>query len=171
VKSDGTFLLQNVADDTYRIFLWTLPPDYYLKAATLGPENVLEKGLSIRRGQDLSRLEVVVSSAGGRIEGQVLTEEELPSTGCIVVLIPEPRYRGQTALFKSSSTDQFGRFTLRGIPPGEYKLFAWDDIEPGSYQDPDFLRPYEEKGKSVHADAGGRVTIELKLIRGPGSES
>lgn len=170
VKPDGTFLLQNVADDTYRIFVGNVPPDYYLKAATLGPENVLEKGLSIRRGQDL-RLELVVSSAGGRIEGQVLTEEQLPATGCIVSLIPEPRYRSRTALFKSSTTDQFGRFTLRGIPPGEYKLFAWDDIEPDAYLDPDFLRPYEDKGKSVHVDAGGRVTIELRLIRGPGSGS
>ena len=171
VKSDGTFLLQNVADDAYRIFVENLPPDYYLKAATLGPENVLEKGLDIRHGQDLSRLELVVSSAGGRIEGQALTEEQLPATGCIVALIPEPRYRSQTAFFKSSTTDQFGHFTLRGIPPGEYKLFAWDDIEPGAYQNPDFLRPYEQKGKSVHVDEGGRVTIELRLIRGTGSES
>jgi len=100
-----------------------------------------------------------------------LTEEQLPATGCIVALIPEPRYRSQTALFKSSTTDQFGHFTLRGIPPGEYKLFAWDDIEPGAYQNPDFLRPYEQKGKSVHVDEGGRVTIELRLIRGTGSES
>src|SRR5205807_6163475 len=114
---------------------------------------------------------LVVSSAGGRIEGQALTEEQLPATGCIVALIPEPRYRSQTALFKSSTTDQFGHFTLRGIPPGEYKLFAWDDIEPGAYQNPDFLRPYEQKGKSVHVDEGGRVTIELRLIRGTGSES
>src|SRR5207245_4909272 len=53
-----SFLLQNVADDAYRIFVENLPPDYYLRAATLGPENVLEKGLDIRHGQDLSRLEL-----------------------------------------------------------------------------------------------------------------
>ncbi len=162
VKADATFVLQNVADDNYRIFVSPLPPDVYLKAATLGADNVLEKGLTISRGQDLGRLELVLSSAAGQIEGQVLTDEQLPANGSIVALIPEQRRRNQTWLFKSAATDQFGRFTLRGIAPGEYKLFAWNDIEPGAY--PDFLRRYEEKGKLMHIDETSRVTTELKLI-------
>lgn len=163
VKPDGTFVLQNVAEDNYRIFIGQLPPDFYLKSATLGTDNVLEKGLTISHGQD-GRLELVLSSAAGRVEGRVLTEDELPANGSTVALIPEQRRRNQTWLFKSATTDQFGRFTLRGIAPGEYKLFAWNDVEPGAYQDPEFLRRYEEKGKLVHIDEASRVTTELKLI-------
>lgn len=44
-------------------------------------------------------------------------------------------------------TDQYGRFLLRGIPPGEYKLLAWEELEPRAYLDENFLRPIEEKAQ------------------------
>lgn len=52
----------------------------------------------------------------------------------------------------------------RGIPPGEYKIFAFEEIEPGAYQDADFLRPYEERGETLRVVEGGRHGARLKLI-------
>jgi hypothetical protein len=34
---------------------------------------------------------------------------------------------------------------METVPPGSYKLFAWDDVEPGIWWDPDFLKNYEDK--------------------------
>lgn len=31
---------------------------------------------------------------------------------------------------------------MRNVARGDYKLFAWEDIEPGAYNDPDVLRRY-----------------------------
>jgi hypothetical protein len=39
------------------------------------------------------------------------------------------------------------RFTLRGIVPGDCKLFAWEDTEADTYQDVDSLHPYEERSE------------------------
>ena len=55
---------------------------------------------------------------------------------------------------------------IRGIPPGDYKLFAWaDELELWSWMDPAVLAPYENQGKSVSVEAGGRVTVDLQTIR------
>ncbi len=59
---------------------------------------------------------------------------------------------------------QNGQFSVRGIAPGDYKLFAWEAIEEGAYQDPEFLRPYEERGKPIHVDEGSRLNSQLQLI-------
>ncbi len=163
LKADGTFVLKNVSGDLYDVTLAGAPEDFYLKAARLDSDNVLEAGLSLARGREPGTLELVLSSAGGQIEGMV-TSEQQGFDSALVVLVPEPRHRGQARLYKMTTTDQYGRFTLRGIAPGDYKLFAWEDIEAGAYYDTDFLRPYEERGETVRVVEAGRHGARLKLI-------
>jgi hypothetical protein len=163
VKGDGTFTLQNVSRGEYRVNLWRLPEDYYLKSARFGGDDVLEEGLTVS-GPPKGSLDLVLSAAGGRIEGTVLDEEKKAFSGATVVLVPGARHRERRELFKTTTTDQYGRFTLRGISPGEYKLFAWQEIEPGAYQDPDFLRAYETKGHTLRITEGEGVIVELRLI-------
>ncbi len=163
VKSDGTFVLKNVASDVYDLTLVGTPEDFYLKAARLGSDNVLQAGLSLAGGRQPGALELILSSAGGHIDGIVLSEQQ-GFGGALVVLVPEPRHRGQAHLYKTTTTDQYGHFTLRGIAPGDYKLFAWEDIEAGAYRDADFLRPYEERGESLGVVEADRHSAQLKLI-------
>jgi protocatechuate 3,4-dioxygenase beta subunit len=164
VKADGSFLLPNVPEGEYRINLWRLPEDCYLKSARLGSEDALESALKIGAGQAGGALELVVSSAAGRIEGSVLNENQQPVPGTHVVLVPEVARRSQMRLYEETTTDQYGQFILRGITPGDYKVFAWEEVESGAYHDPEFLKPYEERGEPVRVGEGGRQTIQLKLI-------
>ena len=168
VKPDGTFVLTNVADGAYRIRLGTLPEDFYLKAARLEGEEVLESGLTLSRKQPSGSLELVVSPSGGRLDGVVLKEQR-PFNAATVVLVPEPAKRGQEQLYKVTTTDQYGRFRLRGVAPGEYKLFGWETVEQGAWWNPDFLRANEDRGQSVHVEEGSRQDVQLALI--PASDS
>ncbi len=163
VKPDGSFVLKNLGSEVYEVNVAGAPEDFYFKAARLGSDDVLEAGLSVARGRQPSALELVLSSAGGQMDG-VLLSEELGFDGALVVLVPEPPHRGQARLYKTTTTDQYGHFTLRGIVPGDYKLFAWEDIEAGAYQDADFLRPYEERGETLRVVEAGRHSARLKLI-------
>jgi protocatechuate 3,4-dioxygenase beta subunit len=163
VREDGSFRLRNVGDGEYRVSLRGLPADFYLKEARLGNDDVLE-GLAISGGRLPGPLELLLSPNGGRIEGTVRGEEQQALGGVRVVLVPEPRRRHQFHLYKTSTTDQYGRFTLRGIPPGEYKLFAWEEVESGAYQDSEFLHPYEKHGEDVRVQEGETINVELDAI-------
>jgi hypothetical protein len=68
-------------------------------------------------------------------------------------------------MYKQATTDQYGRFELRGIPPGGYKLFSWDQVENGAWQDPEFLTPFEEKGEQVKLQEGDQKTVNLTAIK------
>jgi hypothetical protein len=52
-----------------------------------------------------------------------------------------------------------------GITPGDYTLFAWETVERGAYMDPDFLRPYKDRGKPIRVDEGSKLNSQLELIR------
>ena len=163
IKPDGTFTISNVADGDYQLEMWGLPEDFYLKGARAGGSDMLASDLSVSRKQPPGVLEVVLSPIGGRIDGRVLKEDK-PFSGATVVLVPEEGRRKEERLYESTSTDQDGQFSIRGITPGDYTLFAWESVEQGAYQDPEFLRPYKDRGKPIHVDEGNKLNSQLDLI-------
>jgi hypothetical protein len=60
-------------------------------------------------------------------------------------------------------TDSNGAFTIQGITPGSYHLFAWPELEGAAYRNAAFMRRYEGKGEPVHFGRGDQLTVRLKL--------
>ena len=84
-------------------------------------------------------------------------------TGTQAFLIPD-QLRDRRDLYKSAVTGTDGRFTIRGITPGDYRLFAWEDIEPYSYFDPEVLKSYERLGKRVRIRESSKESVEMTII-------
>jgi hypothetical protein len=163
VKPDGTFVLPGVGEGSYQVAVVGGSPDTFVKSASFSGDDVLEKGLDVSRSAP-SSLEIVVNFAGARIDGLVLNKDSLPVAAVRVVLVPDSAHRGQRRLFKSATTDEFGRYALRGIAPGNYELFAWEEIDENAWEDPDFLGQWDGHGTPVHVvDSSGQM-IELSLI-------
>jgi protocatechuate 3,4-dioxygenase beta subunit len=165
VSSDGSFVFHDAGHYVSRFEISGLPEDFYLKSVRLGGEEVAGTSIDLSSAGGLpGALEIVLSGTGGQVHGQVKDENDEPASGATVVLIPDSTHRGETALFKEATADRNGRFTMAGIRPGDYRLFAWDDVEPGSWWDPEFLSHYEEKGERVKIEANGSLSVDLRLI-------
>ena len=65
---------------------------------------------------------------------------------------------------KAANTDQNGAFDLKGLAPGEYKTFAWEDRGDGVISDPDFRKTFESKSTTVKLSEKSRENIEPVLI-------
>lgn len=163
VKPSGNFLLKNTFDDEYEISVEGLPGNYFLKSARLDGVDALTAGVTIDTKQTPGLLDIVVSPNGARIDG-VVSRDQQPFQGASVTLVPDPPHRGEKRLFKSTTTDQLGHFVLQGIPPGDYKVFAWENIDPGTYGSSDFLQPFENLGESIHITEGSLLSVQLALI-------
>jgi hypothetical protein len=171
VKPDGTFQFKNVPEGTYRPIASLYGPDAnaFLKAARYGTSSITAAGFAVQPGTDAS-LELTMSSRVAQINGVVVDANSLPAAGSTVVLIPDPPHRDTHEKYKSTTTDQNGRFNLTGLSPGDYKLFSWDSAEesdeedPAEWLDPDWLKPYETKGESIHLDEADRKSVNLTLI-------
>jgi hypothetical protein len=62
------------------------------------------------------------------------------------------------------TTDALGRFSLLGLPPGDFKLFAWETVQGTNYTDPDFLKGFEDRGTPVHIQERRQQTVQLEAI-------
>jgi hypothetical protein len=82
-----------------------------------------------------------------------------------VVLVPDAQRRTQHRLYRTSATDQYGHFEVRGIAPGDYKLFSWEEVESEAWEDAEFLKPFEGKGETVSFQEGEQQSINLTAIR------
>jgi 5-hydroxyisourate hydrolase-like protein (transthyretin family) len=171
VENDGSFRLRNVNPGKYRVSFYAGggADDLYLKSARMGDADVLDTDLDIRPGQGAAQLELVMSSKSARVEGSVSDDQSKPLSGVQVVLVPDSSRRSIIRLFKTAATDQQGRFTLRGIAPGEYKLLVFDDLEFGAQYDPEFLKQHEEKGKSLSLRESSQESVTMKLTPVGGS--
>jgi len=109
-------------------------------------------------------LEVVVNNNGGKIDGQVMTLDRKPSVSSTVVLIPDAPHRENTALYKTTTTDLQGHFSIRGIHPGAYKLLAWEKVQSGAYLNPVFLSKYEARASIVNVGTQSIDNVELTVL-------
>ena len=161
VEDDGTFLFDSVSPTTYRVSLTGLPEDAYVAAARVGAGDVLASGLAVT--PDAGLLEFWISGAGSRIDGAVTLEAETAFTGAQVVLVPSDPARED--LYHVASADQYGRFSMRGVAPGRYRLFAWEDAPAGAYRDPEFVSRYDDLGTILEVAQGALLQAQPQLIR------
>jgi hypothetical protein len=162
VKPDGSFTIRNVNADTYRVRM--LGNDaLYIKSVYVNEQPAKDDEVAVLPGI-VPSLRIVVSATGGQMTGEVKTEKDQPAQGATAVLVPDAPRRGAMHLYKTANTDQYGKFAIKGIPPGSYKLFAWEGIEPGQWTDPDFLAQHEAKGKAFAIRENDTHTAELTVI-------
>ncbi len=163
IGPDNNFVVSNAPDDTYRINVGGMPEGAYLKSARFGGQDVLEDGLVLTRGRRGS-LELVISTNAGSLAGTAVDSNHKPFAGARVALVPEGSARKRPNLFRAATADEYGRFNFRGLAPGDYKVFAWENLEPGAHLDPEFLRPFEDRGQPVHVSEGAQNTAEVQVI-------
>ena len=161
-SADGAFRVDNVVPGEYRVSVASLPQDVYVKQARFSQNDILSRPMQFT-SSDSGTLEVLLSSRGGHIDGSVTDERQRSVPDIQAVLIPD-RQRDRIDLYKTATTDVDGHFTLRGIAPGDYHLFAWEAIDPYAYFDPDLLKQYESKGKPVHIAESAKENVSVQII-------
>ena len=170
VSADGDAFHATVAEDgtlTSKLSLGTyqvqphVGGDLVVRSIRSEDADVMD-GLTVSGGGKLA-LEIVMGHDAGKVEGTVLDPEDKPVAGGTVVLIPNKRDRRD--LFAEGETDQNGHFQLPFAAPGDYRLFAWDDIEPGIWYDADFLKGLESKGEPVTVHTKGSEQVRLHVLR------
>jgi len=140
----------------------------YVKSMRLGDMDVLNGGLRLERQPEVP-LDIVIGTNPGSLQGVVLNERREPVVGSVVTLFangPADRlYR--TDMYKVTSTDTAGRFQLQGLRPGDYRVFAWENIEKGTWIDSSFLRQHEERGATVRIEEGQVQTATFGVVTLP----
>jgi hypothetical protein len=167
-KSDWSFRITGV-DGRYLFRVVDLPDDWILKRVTAGGGDVTDTPLAIARGgPDLEDLRIVLSKNGARVTGEVIDANGASVADATVVLFPEDSAHWGTAsrYIRATTPDPSGRFSLSGLLPGVYRLFAREDVVDGQWEDPEFLRSALKDAARMELSEGATETTKVMLGRG-----
>jgi hypothetical protein len=158
IGADNTFTFPSVPTGTYRVSL--LPPlqTGYIKSVQWGTSDGRDT-ITVRDARDT--LQIVIEANGAAVLGSVVNDRGEPEANVMVVLVPAREFRARSDLFRSTLTSQTGEFKLEGIAPGDYKVFAWHEVEGQAWLTNEFLAPYEDQGISISLTEGSRQTLKI----------
>lgn len=160
INPDGTFKLAGVGPDKYQLTVTGLPETAYLKAAKWGDQSRDDGTVEITTPP--APFTLVVSDAGATVSGSVQDDKGDPASGAFVVL----RHKGKNvSRNKVARVDEKGVFRAQGTAPGEYWVYAVDEVDAGALEDDDYVKPFLSKATSVKVEAGGQQALTLRLQR------
>jgi hypothetical protein len=165
VSPDGSFEWKDVPPGDYYVQLLgetDANRDLFVKSELVGGRAAGEAGFSVNGGT--VALDLVVSANGAVVEGFVTDRKGEAVANAVVVAVPDVRLRARLDRYRNTVSDQSGRFTLHGIPPGDYTLFAWESVDGEAYYDPEFLKNCEGRESTLHVSEGDRKNVVVQAI-------
>ncbi|HEU0143106.1 MAG TPA: carboxypeptidase-like regulatory domain-containing protein [Bryobacteraceae bacterium] len=158
----GRFVMRGVVPDKYRVAVTGLPAGSYLKSILVAGQERPDGSADIAGS---APIEIVLASGAAQLTGSVTDSEGKPASDVELTLFPEsPERQRRRDLFRVTTSDQDGQFRFTDVAPGDYKVLAWQNLEAGAIQDPEFRRQFEAKAKSVSLGVNGQESVELKEI-------
>lgn len=163
VDADGNFRFDDINPELYNVNINT-PQSLYLKSMRAGSSDAMVSGLDL--GNGAGSLDILLGTNPPQVGGSVLNPAtQQPAAAVTVVLMPREKERqNQNYFYSTTNSDQYGNFTFNRVTPGEYMIYAWEDVQFGQWFDPDFMKAYEGKGESVSAKEASPVNVKLTMI-------
>lgn len=162
VSEDGTFVIPRVPERKFRVELSGLPPEVLLSTVRYGGQESRE---ILVNGDPTKLLELVLAPSGGAVAGVVRNSKDQPMSGSQIVMIPLKKDSAEA--FKTVTADQFGVFSIGGLPPGEYGILAWQKSTGTFKPDPAYLKSLEQEAVKVIVLAGYTNTVNIRALPPP----
>jgi hypothetical protein len=151
----------------------------FVAAITSGTTDLQHQPLVVGFGGSSSPIEITMRDAAAEIDGTIegvatpfnegttASSNGTPSvstdaSSAHVYCVPLPDSSGE---FKDVWVPVDGKFGPQPLPPGTYRVLAFDHPQPElEYHNPDAMRAYDAKGQLVRVVAGQKEHLHLQLI-------
>ena len=166
VNSDGTFFSVGLPEGRYGITsISGLPGDAFVSDIRMDGTGVKPDGIITVGADQAVEVQLTIARNGGTIEGKVLDAMQQPVGRAAVTLVPNAPKRENSIFYKRAISNSDGTFTIRGIAPGEYKLFAWENLPTTADENPDFISSDEQRGVGLSIKQGvSTPNVTLSVI-------
>ncbi|PYR90959.1 MAG: hypothetical protein DMF84_18570 [Acidobacteria bacterium] len=138
--------------------LWTL------KSVSVAGRDVTDEAIELRSGHDVDNVTIVMTDRSTEISGAVrdATGTDVAAMAVIAFSIDQQQWQPHSRSIQAVRTGQDGTYRLRGLPPGDYRIIATEDVEQGEWLDPAFLERVLPSSEKISLTDGEKKTHDLK---------
>ncbi len=160
-REDGTFVIQHVIPGKFRaVVSGPFPDGTFLKSIYLDDRDVTNSEFDLAAKPHA--LSVVLSPYAATISGIVRDSKGAPVPGAAISCW-NPHQPAHPFELPSTS-DQKGAFRIRHLPPGEYRLLAWEHIDDALHVDPRIRAAFEARTSTLNLGENSRESMELQAV-------
>jgi protocatechuate 3,4-dioxygenase beta subunit len=159
--ASGKVTIPRAAEGNYQVFVQGAD-NIFVADVRQGDTSILTAGIDVRSATP-APFEVLLSSNGGTVEGVVSNTDKSPMGGATVLLFSADKQL--PSLNKTTTAGADGKYQLRGVRPGEYKVIAGPpgSLPPGGLTS-ELLSRVESRGVSVTVKAATSTRIDVEAM-------
>jgi len=166
--------IENVRPGRYRVNVMTGAS--YAAAIESGGRDLMKQPLVVGIGGVVPPIEVTLRDDGAEVSGTVEEEDaggnsrqnENDARSRFIYLLPTAE---GMAKMKQTATSRDATFRFEQVPPGDYLAVAFEELQQDlPYGTEEALRGLVAKGQKIHLEAGQKLSMKVKVIRGSEAE-
>jgi len=162
-RGDLTFELK-APPGLYRLQTQTMPPPWAIRAVKVGGVDVTDTGIEVKPGRDVTGVELDVTTRTQTVNGSVsASADQIKDSAVIVFPGDAAKMKFPQRYVRVVRPGPEGRFTIGGLPPGDYNIIALEHFSPGPTPESDFLERQRPSATSFTLLEGETRTIDLRL--------
>ncbi len=139
-----------------------------LRSAMIGGRDALDFPIEIGPNQNITGASVVFTDQTQSLSGTIQDATGRPTADFTIILYPSNNqyWVPLSRRIASARPGTDGRFSFGSIPPGEYRITAVTDVEPGEWYDPAFLSQLLPVSIPVAVAEGEKKVQDIRLAGG-----
>jgi hypothetical protein len=168
VQSNGSFALRGVITGPHQIVVDGLPPPWTLKQVLYRGIDVTDRIIDVAENEQVRGVRVTITDVGSVIDGVVHDAANRPVANAgVLVFARAPLFWMPTnRRMRAAYTDAGGRFSIAGLPAGDYLAVASMAVGERDLARRDRLRSLEPLGTPLHLESdAARAALTLTLAR------
>jgi Carboxypeptidase regulatory-like domain len=138
---------------------------WILQSAIANGRDTLDFPLEVQPNEDVSGAVLTFTDQTQQLAGTLQDSSGRPTSDYTIIAFAADRqyWTPQSRRIQATRPDTSGRFTLRGLPAGSYRLTAVTDVETGEWYDPAFLDQVTGASIPFTLNPGEQKTQDIKV--------
>jgi hypothetical protein len=141
---------------------------WVLKSVTISGTDALDFPLEVGPNMNVSDALVTFTDRQQELNGTIQDASGRPTADFTIIVFPSDRryWLPLSRRITSTRPGTDGKFSVRSLPAGDYRLTAVTDVEPGEWYDPNFLAQLMNASIPFSLNPGEKKVQDIRLAGG-----